>query len=265
MYCPHLDISIETVCSVYSGPGGMLWELLMGEEIHVGGAAETDILAKRVGITAASSVLDVCSAVGGPARHLARQYGCHVVGLDATPSMVEEAVQRTAGAGLVGRVSFRLGNALDMPFHANTFDVAWGQDAWCYVTDKARLLHECARVVRPGGAVAFTDWLQTGPMDEAEWTRLGTFTAFPYLESLDGYVALAEAAGLKVVEKKDLSPDFARSMQHYLEMVRGEKQDQVTRCCGREAYGQVLAGITAWRDAAVRGSVGRGRIVAKKR
>ncbi len=265
MYCHHLDIGIDTVCSVYSGPGGDLWELLMGEEIHVGGAEETDALAERAGITAASFVLDVCSAIGGPARHLARQYGCRVVGLDATPRMVEESTRRTAVAGLVGQVSFRLGNALDLPFRSNTFDVAWGQDAWCYVTDKARLVHECARVVRPGGVIAFTDWLQAGPMAEEEWNVLGTFMAFPYLESLDGYATLAEAAGLKVVEKQDQSPGFARSMQRYLELARGELRDQVAACCGREMYGQVLAGITAWRDAAVRGNVGRGRIVAKKR
>jgi len=46
----RLDVGIENVNEVYDGPGGILWEMLMGEEIHVGGTAETDILALEAGI-----------------------------------------------------------------------------------------------------------------------------------------------------------------------------------------------------------------------
>ena len=169
----------------------------MGEQIHVGGASETDVLAQKAGITANSHVLDVCSALGGPARYLARKYGCRVTGLDATPRMYEEAIRRTEEAGLSGKIDYKLGNAVDMPFRANTFDVVWGQDAWCYVTDKERLIRECARVVKAGGVVAFTDWLETGPMTDEEWMALHMFMVFPYVETLDGYAALAEAAGFE--------------------------------------------------------------------
>jgi hypothetical protein len=44
------DFSVNDVSAVYAGPGGKLWELLMGEEIHVGGAEQTDYLAKKVGL-----------------------------------------------------------------------------------------------------------------------------------------------------------------------------------------------------------------------
>ena len=30
-----LNVGIENVNEVYDGPGGILWEMLMGEEIHV--------------------------------------------------------------------------------------------------------------------------------------------------------------------------------------------------------------------------------------
>ena len=61
-------------------------------------------------------MLDVCSALGGPARHLASTYGCRVTGLDATTRMIEEAIRRTAEAGLADRIAFKQGNALEMPF-----------------------------------------------------------------------------------------------------------------------------------------------------
>ena len=259
-----LDVGIENVNEVYEGPGGVLWELLMGEQIHVGGAKETDILAQKAGITTESRVLDVCSALGGPARHLALKYGCHVTGLDATHHMHKEAMRRTKEAGLSDKIAFRLGNALDMPFRADSFDVVWGQDAWCYVTDKERLLQECARVVRPGGVVAFTDWIETGAMTDIEWMALHTFMVFPYMETLDGYVALAEQAGLVVVEKDDLSQDFSENVPLYLEMVQNQHRQDIIAGYGREMYDAVVGGLILWRDASSSAKVGRGRIVARR-
>ena len=95
----RLDVTIGNVNEVYDGPGGILWEMLMGEQIHVGGEQETEILAKKAGVGADSHVLDVCSALGGPARHLAHTYGCSVTGLDATQRMHAEAISRTKQAG----------------------------------------------------------------------------------------------------------------------------------------------------------------------
>jgi SAM-dependent methyltransferase len=259
-----LDVGIDGVNDVYDGPGGTLWEMLMGEQIHVGGATETDILAQKAGITASSVVLDVCSALGGPARHLARKFGCRVVGLDATPTMHGEAERRNREAGLEGKVTCKLGNALDMPFRAGSFDVVWGQDAWCYVTDKARLVAECARVVRPGGVVAFTDWLETGPMSDERWAALNGFMVFPYLETLDGYVKLAEMAGLQVSEREDLSPDFARHIQGYYDALTNGHRAAIVAAYGEDLYEGVKQGLTMWRDASAAGEVGRGRIVARK-
>jgi len=260
----RLDIGIEDVTEVYAGPGGILWEMLMGEEIHVGGAGDTDILARKAGITASTTVLDVCSALGGPARHLARTIGCTVTGLDATPKMHDEAVRRTREAGLDGKASFVLGNALDIPYRAGSFDVVWGQDAWCYVTDKERLVRECARVVKPRGTVAFTDWLETGEMSDQLWTALHAFMAFPYLETLDGYTALVEAAGLRVVEREDLSPDFARHVQLYLDALQKTHRAAVVAGYGQPMYDEVERGLLLWRDASAAGQVGRGRIIARR-
>lgn len=259
-----LDVTIGNVSDVYDGPGGILWEMLMGEQIHVGAERESDILADKAGVSAGTHLLDVCSALGGPARYLARQYGCRVTGLDATRRMHEEATRRTRMAGLDAQLDFRLGNALDMPFQAGSFDVVWGQDAWCYITDKKRLVEECARVLKPGGTLAFTDWLETGPMSDEEWSALNTFMVFPYMETLDGYAALAEAAGLTIVEKEDLSSDFASHIQHYLDQVQHKYRQAIVANYGQAMYDAVEQGITLWRDASAADKVGRGRIVARK-
>jgi hypothetical protein len=112
--------------------------------------------------------------------------------------------------------------------------------------------------------VAFTDWLETGPMGDEEWEALHTFMVFPYMETLDGYADLVETAGLTVVEKEDLSADFAAHVPLYLEMVVTQFKQAILDNYGQEMYDGVVEGLALWRDAANAGKVGRGRIIARK-
>jgi ubiquinone/menaquinone biosynthesis C-methylase UbiE len=260
----HIDISIAEVSEAYSGDVGELWEMLMGDEIHIGGPDATRELAVMGGIQKDSRVLDICSALGGPARHLAAEFGCRVTGLDATPAMVEKATKRTVNAGLNGRVTFRLGNALDLPFRGSSFDTVWGQDAWCYVTDKARLIREAARVTKSGGTIAFTDWIQLREVPDNNLDPLLVFMLFPYMETSDGYIRLLEENGWQVTAADDLSRDFAEQFTLYREMIQRELRPEITRRFGNGFYSAAEEGITLWENAAHEGIVGRGRWIAKK-
>jgi SAM-dependent methyltransferase len=100
-------------------------------------------------------VLDVGSGIGGPARTLAAEFGCRVIGLDLTKACCRAAEILTARVGLHDRVTFRQGSALDMPFAKATVDVVWTQDMVMTIEDKPRLFAEMHRVLRPGGCLAF--------------------------------------------------------------------------------------------------------------
>jgi ubiquinone/menaquinone biosynthesis C-methylase UbiE len=254
-----LNFELSDVQKVYEGSVGVLWEMLMGEEIHVGGAKETDILAQKTKITQNMHVLDVCSALGGPARHLARKYGCKVTGLDATQRMFDEAKKRTEKEGLTNLISYELADSMNMP------DVVWGQDAWCYVTDKKKLLSEAARVLMPKGIIAFTDWIQVGNMSEAEWTSLNEFMVFPYMETLEGYHRLLEETGFEVVEKDDLSLDFAKHCHIYQDMLQNKLRNKIVENYGAELFKAADSGLNLWVLAADEKKVGRGRWIAKKK
>ncbi|WP_214041140.1 methyltransferase domain-containing protein [Methanoculleus sp.] len=258
------DINIGDVTAAYEGAVGVIWEMLMGEQIHAGGEQETDILARAAGVNAGTRVLDVLCGLGGPARHLARTYGATVTGLDATGRMVDEAIARTENVGLGDRVTFRLGNGLDMPFRSGIFDVVWGQDSWCYVTDKDRLIRECRRVAVPGGTIAFTDWVQTGSMSDEELHGLNTFMLFPYMETLPGYEKLLRRHGFIVRECEDLSEDFASHMHRYRDALTGDLKGRIVGLLGTDAFRDMERGIDLWVEAADEGKVGRGRILGRK-
>src|ERR1700756_5431297 len=52
------------------------------DQFHTRGHAATLELAKLAGVTAATTVLDIGSGIGGPARVLADTYGCQITGVD---------------------------------------------------------------------------------------------------------------------------------------------------------------------------------------
>jgi ubiquinone/menaquinone biosynthesis C-methylase UbiE len=233
------------------------------DQDHFGGIEANDVLASKAGIARNRLVLDVCSGMGGPARYLAHRIGCRVVGLDFTHSRHLGAQHLTRLVGLDHLVSFRCGNALDMPFEDASFDVVIGQEAWCHVPDKPRLIAECVRVVKPGGAVAFTDILHRPGLSEGEMARLTREMAFPTLESLDGYRALLESHGCSVTACDDLSAHWAAILAQRLAMYRGLK-DETVRKFGAEHFRKWDETYAFFVGLYQQGKLGGGRFVARR-
>ncbi|MCC7546387.1 MAG: methyltransferase domain-containing protein [Burkholderiales bacterium] len=234
------------------------------DQDHFGGTAANEVLARAAGMRARLRVLDVCSGMGGPARYFAHYFGCRVTGLDFTYTRFLGAQRLTRVVGLDHLVDFCHGNALEMPFPDASFDVVVGQEAWCHVPDKPRLVAECARVLVPGGVIAFTDILRRESLDEEETARLQREMAFPSLETLDGYAALLAASGCTLERREDLSEEWARILVARLAMYRSLESETVHK------FG--TAHFQRWDDTYAffvglygTGRLGGGRFVARKR
>jgi sarcosine/dimethylglycine N-methyltransferase len=258
------DYTGKDVQDVYDGPGGLLWEAVMSEQIHSGKDEVTDRMAAAVGLKPGVHVLDVCSALGAPARHIAKKYGVKVTGLDFTKTMNAKAIERNKAAGLDNVITIVDGNAMDMPFKKETFDVVWGQEAWCYVTDKDQLMEEAARVLKPGGKVIFTDWVITGKPTEEELAKLYESMAFPYMETLQGWADLMKKYGLRNIEVKDQTDEYAKCFDEYKKMVEVDLKPAIMKNFGPELFGFATGLVDLWRDAAHAHKVGRGWYMAEK-
>ena len=66
------NIGLKEVQAVYSGPEGALWELIMGEQIHIGGFASSMDLAAKAGIAQGAKRVDLCCCTGAGMRVLVR-------------------------------------------------------------------------------------------------------------------------------------------------------------------------------------------------
>ena len=132
-------------------------DLAGADQFHSGGAEATRLLARRAAITAADHILDVGGGFGGPARLLAEEIGWHVTVIDLTEGYLRVGQKLTERAGLSNLVQFQQGNALDLPFADNSFDIVWTQHASMNIADKAGLYAQIRRVLRPSGRLALHD------------------------------------------------------------------------------------------------------------
>jgi ubiquinone/menaquinone biosynthesis C-methylase UbiE len=214
------EVTLPDVQAVYDGPEGDLWELIMGEQIHIGGLSSSMQLAEAASIAPESSGIDLCCCSGAGMRFLLRfcQIG-KMVGVDATQTVVSRGVQRSKNEGYGDRTSFVQADVTETPLPDGEADFIWGEDAWCYVVDKPKLISEAVRLVRSGGTIAFTDWVQ-GPveMTEQEMARFLGFMKFPNLQSIPGYRSLLEAQNCEILHAEDTGR-YAECVQLYIDML----------------------------------------------
>ena len=199
------------------------------DQDHFGGVAANDALAVLANIDESCHVLDLCCGLGGPSRYLAHNYGCRVTGIDLTESRVLGARRLTELAGLDDLVTFEAANALDLSFADKSFDVLVSQEAFCHIPDKARLIAQCVRVLKPGGRLTFTDILATDRTDRETRSRLQREMTFQELGSTEGYRALLEGNGCDVQEIQDVSNEWRDILVERLAMYRSLRDQTVER------------------------------------
>jgi ubiquinone/menaquinone biosynthesis C-methylase UbiE len=261
------DIGLADVNAVYNGSEGDLWELVMGQQIHIGGLKSSMALAERAGIVAGQVGVDLCCCNGAGMRFLVRFRNVEsMTGVDATTTVVERGRTRCREEGLADRIRFVLADACKSGLPDACADFVWGEDAWCYVADKAALIAEAVRLVKPGGVIAFTDWVE-GPagLSGAEATRFLRFMKFPNVQDFSGYPALLAAHGCTMLAAED-SGRFPAYIDLYLSMIDMQLTYDALRIIGFDmATMQAMGGeIGFMRDLAHAGKIAQGCFIARR-
>lgn len=261
-------IGLSNVQDVYSGPEGDLWELVMGEQIHIGGLVSSMDLAERAGIGAGTSGVDLCCCNGAGMRFLVKFRNVDkMMGVDATETVVERGRSRCEELGLADRIDFTLADVCESGLPSDGVDFVWGEDAWCYVVDKPKLIAEAARLAKPGGVVAFTDWIE-GPagLTEEEAARFLTFMKFPNVQDLSGYTELLAANGCEVTVAEDTGR-FGPHVDLYLDMLNKQLTYDALKIIGfdMELMQAMAREMVFMQGLAHAGKIAQGIFIARKR
>jgi SAM-dependent methyltransferase len=121
-------------------------------------------------------------------------------GLDMTDEMLALARKNTADAGVKNAI-FLKGVIEDVPLPAGSVDVVISNCVINLSTDKAKVLTEIARVLRPGGRVGVSDVVAEDHLTSDQRAERGSFVGcIAGALSKSEYVAGLEAAGFEDVE-----------------------------------------------------------------
>ena len=257
----------DPVRDAYDGVEGRLYELMMGELLHVGGLTSSLELAARAGIAKGSHGVDLCCGNGAAMRMLIQLADvASMIGVEFSEKQVERTTVRTQGAGLEDRIRVIFGDACETGLPDGEADFVWSEDAWCYVPDKQKLVAEAVRITRPGGTIAFTDWT-LGDIALADSERESLFAAlrFPGLWNADAYTNALVDGGCEIVEVGDTGR-FARCFELYGDMFDLQFGWDVLQIAGaNRSLLDALTGQLAFiRDLGRAGKVGQTRIVARR-
>lgn len=238
-------------------------ELKDFDQDHYGGVQVVDALAQKAGIRREHHVLDVCSGMGGPARWIAHRIGCTVTGLDLTQSRVEAARRLTGRVGLESLVDFVQGDATAMPLPDAAFDVVMSQEAWLHIPDKAAVVGECARVVKPDGTIAFTDVVVRTALTAAEEQRMAAEMHAPGLATAAQYAGLLEKNGCRIDVRDDMAEPWKGILVDRLAMYRSLRDTTVAKF-GEARFLQYDSLYNFFVGLFTAGKLGGVRIVARR-
>jgi len=115
-------------------------------------------VARKWGLTD-GKVLDVGTGTGLLATGFAQGIpGVRVVGLDLSDVVLELARDNAQKSGVSLRVSFERGNAEDMPFEDDSFDLVISSNTLHLIERPIRMFNEIDRVLKPRGRILMSDF-----------------------------------------------------------------------------------------------------------
>lgn len=202
----HADTTKARVQAQY-GPAAEAYAV---SQVHAKGAS-LGRLVELAEVGSDHSVLDVATAAGHTALAVA-PLAARVVGVDLTPAMLAVAQRLARERGLTN-VEFVEGDAEHLPAADESFDRVVCRIALHHFPDPGQAVREMARVLKPGGRLAFVDNIV--PPDPAAAAFINRFETLRdpshhWLFPLAELVALFRDAGLTVVhtETLDKAMDF---------------------------------------------------------
>ncbi|MDN5938067.1 MAG: methyltransferase domain-containing protein [Salinisphaera sp.] len=230
-----------------------------GQDIHIGvyenddepiRAASQRTVARMAGQVADRlgpdrAVIDLGGGYGGSARFLASRYGCSVTSLNLSEVQNERARQLNDEAGLGAQIDVVDGNFEHIPFPDGQFDLVWSQDALLHSGNRAAVLAEVRRVLRPGGELLFTDPMQTDDCDVATLQPVLDRIQLETLGSPGFYRRELEGLGFEPVQFVDLSAQLPRHYQRVHDELNDRYETMVDQI-SREYADNMRNGLLHW-------------------
>ena len=162
-----------------------------------------DYSAELLQLRGGETVLDAGCGYGGTLLYLARQFGCRGTGITISPKQARIARETTCQAQLDDCLRFIVEDVEVFPLPEKGFDLIWAMESSEHFSGKARFFRKAASSLRAGGQLLLAAW--TGSMKNPRIREVAQLFLCPQLWTAEEYRGSIEAAGLQVLQCRDLT------------------------------------------------------------
>jgi ubiquinone/menaquinone biosynthesis C-methylase UbiE len=193
------------------------------EHLNFAGLSELERLGQSLDLRPGARLVDLACGAGGPGRWVAQRAGAILLGVDLSRVGIGVAATRVSPESLL-HGAFAVGSVDRLPVADRCMAGAMSLDSLQYVPDKRATFSEVARVLRPGGRLAFTAFevdparvrdvpvLGTDPVsDYSTLLRDAGFTVDTYEETPGWQERLVAAYSAVTAAEPELRPELGDS------------------------------------------------------
>ncbi|UAY77779.1 class I SAM-dependent methyltransferase [Pasteurella canis] len=185
--------------------------------LRPGGRKATDWLIANADFNANKKILDVACNMATTAISLAKQYGCHIEGVDLDEDALAKAHENITNEGLQDLIHVQRANAMKLPFEDNSFDIVINEAMLTMlpIEAKQKAIKEYLRVLKPKGFLLTHDVMLVGdnhqqiledmrnainvsvtPLTKEDWKSLFNQCGFRNVDTYSGEMTLLSPTGL---------------------------------------------------------------------
>ena len=202
-------------------------ELAAFDQLHYHGTDAVDASIAMIGIDADTSVLEIGSGIGGPARYIAGVAGAHVTALELQRDLNDLASWLTARCGLSAKLDHVCGDFLTHSWDGRTFDSIVSWLALYHIPQRDKLMDLCHGLLNEGGAFYTEDLYSRIAFDDGEWEELSTGLFARHLPDFETYQAEVAQAGFELEVVDDMSESWTQFTRQRLAAYRAARDRHV--------------------------------------
>jgi SAM-dependent methyltransferase len=228
-----------------------VFDQLLGETLRPGGLGLTARLARVTGIGDGYTVLDTGCGKGTTAFFLAREYDCHVVGIDLSDEMISWCRSKAGEEGLTERVGFLLGDGENLPFCDGSFDAVISECSLSLLPNKELATRDIKRVLKPRGKLLITDFILRGDISQELRGQITFPCCLAGAWRVEEYISLFARNGFQRPYMEDHSHELGK-VGYQLGMTLGSADNFVSRLptgpCRRKGAGGLAPSTESYEE-----------------
>jgi cyclopropane-fatty-acyl-phospholipid synthase len=183
----------------------------------------------KLDVQAGDKVLDVGCGWGSVLVHLAQHTGAQIHGITLSSEQRSAALGRAEEAGVADRVRIDLCHIGELDLPAESVDAVVFSGSIVHMHDRAAVHALVGRVLRPGGRLLISDCYfpkqaRGDRMSEATQHIFVTALGYCRLIALSEELSLIEENGLDVTHVEDLTENYVRTVDHWVDNVRRHRK-----------------------------------------